>query len=175
MAKKVDPKRMAALRADARRLETQADARTPYPRGTLVNRPPLATVQRAAQRGALRRGAEARTRTPPTDVDNREGVATRPPRPGATRKLICSRPRSSPPVCEDRPVNCRPRRKPGGIAVASIEKRMPRKRSGLDRHILPTLGPLQPGDHPSRLRLPQARRRARRTCRDRRNHARDRP
>jgi hypothetical protein len=41
MAKKVDPKRMAALREDARGLETQADARKPYPRGTPVNRPNL--------------------------------------------------------------------------------------------------------------------------------------
>jgi hypothetical protein len=41
MAKKVDPRRMAALREDARQLETQADARKPYPRGMLVNRPNL--------------------------------------------------------------------------------------------------------------------------------------
>jgi hypothetical protein len=41
MANKVDPKRMAALREDARRLETQADVRKPYPRGALVKRPNL--------------------------------------------------------------------------------------------------------------------------------------
>jgi hypothetical protein len=41
MAKKIDPKRTAALREGARRLETQADARKPHPRGTLVNRPNL--------------------------------------------------------------------------------------------------------------------------------------
>jgi hypothetical protein len=41
MAKKIDPKTMAALRADARRLEQQADSRDPYPKGTRVNRPNL--------------------------------------------------------------------------------------------------------------------------------------
>jgi hypothetical protein len=41
MAKQVDPRRRAALREDARRLETQADARGPYPRGTPVSRPNL--------------------------------------------------------------------------------------------------------------------------------------
>jgi hypothetical protein len=39
MAKKLDPKTAAAARADARDLESQADASGPYPTGTSVVRP----------------------------------------------------------------------------------------------------------------------------------------
>jgi aryl-alcohol dehydrogenase-like predicted oxidoreductase len=41
MAKKVDPKTMAALRDDARRVEKQADSREAYPKGTRITRPNL--------------------------------------------------------------------------------------------------------------------------------------
>ena len=39
MAKKLDDKTAAAARADARRIENEADAESPYPDGTTISRP----------------------------------------------------------------------------------------------------------------------------------------
>ena len=116
------PRPAARLGHDRRRRPPRAEHRVP---GMLVNRPAfLATVQRAAQRKHYA-AVPARTRTTPADVDDGDGVATR---PLSTR----SYPQADRPVGRGRhrPFAKIDRRSagPGGnqesIAVASIAKRV---------------------------------------------------